>query len=291
MEVKKTITLILKDRVYQPVVNKNQDCPLEVDVTEDEGEVDVTQAEVDVTEPEGEVDVTEVDVTEPEGEVDVTEVDVAEGASIKENKRKRKRQTEPEQQPQVVTHPEGASIQNKKRKTNPEVIVISDSDPEPNEVMPVTSNKELTSDPDDQIEDTLLQQVVNLENLLIKQEKEAGEAEDLPDIKFEPKFESRKIAFPMEEFKDMVSEVVCEIPYNVNGTRYYLIDVPEEDMFLQKYRDGRYFQLHTSKRKGFNGMRRVGKCRGNFQCTNTTCSYFLEEGKQNKHQFTTLGKK
>ena len=69
-----------------------------------------------------------------------------------------------------------------------------------------------------------------------------------------------------------------------------MIDVPEDDIFFTKYRDGRYFELHTSRRKGFNGVRRLGRCRGNYECTNTECAYFLENNKTNKHQFTTIGK-
>ena len=47
----------------------------------------------------------------------------------------------------------------------------------------------------------------------------------------------------MEEYKDMVPTVVAEIPYDIDGTRWYMIDVPEEDAFFAKYRDGRFFQL------------------------------------------------
>ena len=73
-------------------------------------------------------------------------------------------------------------------------------------------------------------------------------------------------------------DVVAEIPYDIDGTRWYIIDVPEEDAFFAKYRDGRFFQIHTSRRKGFNGVRRLGKCRSNFACDNTSCPYFTENG-------------
>ena len=90
---------------------------------------------------------------------------------------------------------------------------------------------------------------------------------DIPDVKPEymmkPK-QSKKLSFSMEEFKDMVHSVVPEIPYDTDGTRWYMIDVPEEDRFFSKYRDGRHFHLHSFGRKGFNGVRRQGKYRDNF---------------------------
>ena len=94
----------------------------------------------------------------------------------------------------------------------------------------------------------------------------------------------------MKPHKGMVPAAVREVPHDVDGLKYYIIDVPEEEPFCTKYRDGRYFELHSSTRKGFRGVRRVGKCRGNYICTNTSCAYLLETKKNNQHQFTTIGK-
>ena len=128
----------------------------------------------------------------------------------------------------------------------------------------------------------LLTSVNNLERRIQKQEQDAL----LPDVSdisgVEPQYmdepESKKLSFSMEEYEDVVPTVVAEIPYDIDGTRWYMIDVPEEDAFFAKYRDGRYFQLHRSRRKGFNGVRRLGNCRGNFVCDNTSCPYFTENG-------------
>ena len=140
-----------------------------------------------------------------------------------------------------------------------------------------------------------MQQVQDLKETLIKQENDQV-LPTLPDIKYEgydggyDGYESKKITFPIQLFKGMVPQVVSEIPYNIDGLKYFMIDVPEDDIFFTKYRDGRYFELHTSRRKSFNGVRRLGRCRGNCECTNTKCAYFLENNKSNKHQFTTIGK-
>lgn len=99
-----------------------------------------------------------------------------------------------------------------------------------------------------------------------------------------------KKPFDMRCFWGMIPEVVAKVPHNIDGLKFYLIDVPEEEPFFSKYKDGRYFEMHSSSRKGFKGVRRVGKCRGSFICTNKCCPLFVESGKENQHQFTTIGK-
>ena len=157
----------------------------------------------------------------------------------------------------------------------------------------IVPDSESESEQDVKPSQDLLASVNNLERRIQKQEQDAllPDIPDIPDVKpqYMDKPESRKLSFSMEEYKDMVPTVVAEIPYDIDGTRWYMTDVPEEDAFFAKYRDGRFFQLHTSRRKGFNGVRRLGKCRGNFVCENTSCPYFTENGSKNQHQFTTIG--
>ena len=93
----------------------------------------------------------------------------------------------------------------------------------------------------------------------------------------------------MHPFARMVPEVVENIPANINGKRFYMIDLQEWDSYTKKYKDGRYFAMHTSKRKGFRGVRKVGTCKGNFECGNSACSFYIESGKRNSHQFITIG--
>ena len=95
--------------------------------------------------------------------------------------------------------------------------------------------------------------------------------------------------FSMQPFARMVPEVVESIPANINGKRFYMIDLQEGESYTKKYKDGRYFAMHTSKRKGFRGVRKVGTCKGNFECGNSACSFYIESGKRNSHQFTTIG--
>ena len=93
----------------------------------------------------------------------------------------------------------------------------------------------------------------------------------------------------MKPFLGMLPEVVNRIPWNVNGIKYYVVEVCENEYFCDKYKDGRYFVMNTSRRKGFWGICHTGKCRGNFTCTNDECAFDLEEKKHNKTYFTTIG--
>ena len=130
---------------------------------------------------------------------------------------------------------------------------------------------------------------------LIGQLKKEPVEEPLAEIKWEEavrsNYSNKRINFDMKLYKGMVPTVVKKIPHNVDGLKYFIIDVPEEEAFCTKYRDGRHFELHSSTRNTLiNGARRLGRCRGNYICTNTSCAYLLETKKNNQHQFTTTGK-
>ena len=71
-----------------------------------------------------------------------------------------------------------------------------------------------------------------------------------------------------------------------------MIDCREDENSLdwqKRYRDGRYFHLNSSRRKGFRGIRRIGHCKGNHICLNDKCSYYLEKHQRNQHQFRSTG--
>ena len=102
---------------------------------------------------------------------------------------------------------------------------------------------------------------------------------DLPTIP-SPSFNPRKREpFDMRTFIGMLPEVINKIPWDANGLKYYLVEVDEGEYFCDKYKDGRYFVMNTTRRKGFCGVRHKGKCQGNFQCTNDGCTFYLEEKK------------
>ena len=278
MEVKKTVTLILSNGVYKPVVSKCVDGPLvqSAQPAEPEGnstDVPLVQS-AQPAEPEGNsTDVPLVQSAQPaEPEGNSTDFPLEGRNKRKQNSSEEVNETQP----------------GKKKREEEEIEVI--------EVIVISSEEEEEAIPlDNNDQGSLLKEAENLQANLIKQEKDQV-LPNLPDINYKGYDGSydgcgcKKIVFPIEQYKGMVPEVVSEIPYEVDGLKYYMVDVPEDDIFFTKYRDGRYFELHTSRRKGFHGVRRLGRCRGNFECTNQECAYFLENGKSNKHQFTTIGK-
>ena len=114
------------------------------------------------------------------------------------------------------------------------------------------------------------------------------EEDDIPSIHF--KSTSPKTPFDMGPFAGLIPEVVQEQPHDIDGTRYYVIDVPEEEPMFFKYRDTRFFKMNSSKRKGFNGIRRVGTCRGNFKCRNEECGHFVNTQSPNTMHFKVIGR-
>ena len=56
----------------------------------------------------------------------------------------------------------------------------------------------------------------------------------------------------------------------------------------KRNKDGRHFAMHSSRRKVFRGVRKVSTCQGNFQSMNDACHFFIESGKRNSHQFSTI---
>ena len=104
-----------------------------------------------------------------------------------------------------------------------------------------------------------------------------------------PVDERKKIPFDMHPYRGMIPQVVNKVPWDINGLKSYIMEIPEGEYFCDKYRDGRFFVMNTSRRKGFRGIRRTGKCKGNFICKNDQCAFYKEEKKQNQVHFRTIG--
>ena len=87
------------------------------------------------------------------------------------------------------------------------------------------------------------------------------------------------------KFAQMDSVLVEEIPWDVDRDQKYRIEC-EEDEFIDKAKDGRWFDMHTSSRKGLIGKRKAGTCQGSLMCENNTCPKLLSEGIPNTNEFT-----
>ena len=51
-------------------------------------------------------------------------------------------------------------------------------------------------------------------------------------------------------------------------------------------KDGHWFEMHTSSRKGLDGRRKSGVCIGSFMCESKSCPKLLTEGIPNTNKFT-----
>ena len=83
----------------------------------------------------------------------------------------------------------------------------------------------------------------------------------------------------------MDSVHIEEIPWDVDGNQKYTIAC-EEGEYIDKYKDSRWFEMHTSSRKGLDGHRKMGVCTGSLMCENNTCPKLLTEGICNTNEFS-----
>ena len=306
-ENKKTITLILIDDTYHPVVNvpgqppavyksiqqvSTEKCPV-VLVGETPGKQQTASLFVPETQIIPETQLVSKQNTPgpeiiPESPQSSQEV-VFQNYEISPQKRKRNMGSN------NISHKRS----NKSSKKNAKecIVISSESESEENyPTSPVFSTEVNTPGTSQQFPPTnpeeatfytnLRRQITRIEEGL----KQEPDCED--DIPYCPEVRNvgKRIRFNMKPFQGMVPDVVSTIPHDIDGTKFYIIDVPQEDPFHTKYRDGRYFLMHSSSRKGFRGVRRVGKCRGSFQCNNDNCPLYLESSKRNQHQFTTIAR-
>ena len=137
-----------------------------------------------------------------------------------------------------------------------EVIVISDTDEEvtsvksgPVKKQPQEQVEEIPDSPPCEVLQDPYQDLQEQADKIIEQLKKEPVEEPLAEIKWEKavrsNYSNKRINFDMKLYKGMVPTVVKKIPHNVDGLKYFIIDVPEEEAFCTKYRDGRHFELHS----------------------------------------------
>ena len=97
------------------------------------------------------------------------------------------------------------------------------------------------------------------------------------------KYKKRYINYVKSAQMDSVR--VDEIPWDVDRDQKYTIEC-EKDEYIDKSKDGHWFKMHTSSRKGLDGRRKSGICIGSLMCENKTCPKLLTEGIPNTNEFT-----
>jgi hypothetical protein len=111
---------------------------------------------------------------------------------------------------------------------------------------------------------------------------------DSEDSLTTPKKRPKKLQLDMEIFNDVqVQHVEC-LPYDVNGTNIYQLACTK-DTWNAKQRDGRWFQMHSSTRRNFYGIRKIGTCEGSYICTNADCPKVKSGKDANMYSFHNKG--
>ena len=86
-------------------------------------------------------------------------------------------------------------------------------------------------------------------------------------------------------FEFIETEVVNAVPWNVDGTHKYEIKC-EMNKWVDCSRDGRWYKMNSSGRKGFKYTRKTGICKGSMMCENSACTKLLTTGVCNTNEFT-----
>ena len=58
---------------------------------------------------------------------------------------------------------------------------------------------------------------------------------------------------------------------SINYVKFVQMDSVLEEDYIDKAKDGCWFEMHTSSRKGLVGKRKVGTCEGSLMCENMNC--------------------
>lgn len=78
------------------------------------------------------------------------------------------------------------------------------------------------------------------------------------------------------------------LPYDIDGDCIYELNYDATNM-MGTSKDGRPWRVwHSSRRSGFDGIRRVTTCGGTYECNNSRCPYLHSYSKKNKVQFRTM---
>ena len=83
-------------------------------------------------------------------------------------------------------------------------------------------------------------------------------------------------------------ENVDSLPWEIDGDHVYELPATRSN-FIDKYRDGRWFVMKDSTRKGLNGIRKTGRCRGSLICLRDDCPKLTTEGVINTIDFKRIG--
>ena len=97
-----------------------------------------------------------------------------------------------------------------------------------------------------------------------------------------------KTKFNRAKFLSMDVEMVDKLPWDVDGDHSYKIlncDTGNDNNWNDRQKDGRWFKMNSSSRKGFDGIVKIGRCQGSLICQWTGCPKLKTEGVCNISEF------
>ena len=94
--------------------------------------------------------------------------------------------------------------------------------------------------------------------------------------------------FPTFLFRNVKAKRCNFLPQNIDGNKYYKVKCSIKN-YSKKTSDRRWFYLRTSSKTGLHGIRKVGTCKGSWQCVNMSCSFLKTEKKPNTWHFDYRG--
>ena len=94
--------------------------------------------------------------------------------------------------------------------------------------------------------------------------------------------------FPTFLFRNVKVKRCIFLPQNIDGNTYYKVKCTIKN-YSKKTSDRRWFYMKTSSKTGLNGIRKVGTCKGSWQCVNTSCFFLKTEKKPNTWHFDYRG--
>ena len=94
--------------------------------------------------------------------------------------------------------------------------------------------------------------------------------------------------FPTFLFNAVMPMKYHFLPQNIDGNKCYRVKCTVKN-YSKKTSDRHWFNMRTSSLTGLNGIRKVGSCKGSWQCVNTSCSFLRTENKPNWWHFEYRG--
>ena len=98
----------------------------------------------------------------------------------------------------------------------------------------------------------------------------------------------KHMKFDYAIYGDMDPEVVEYLPQDINGDKIYRTECQPHEC-IDRQKDRHWWEMHTTKRKGFLRKRKIGQCMGQYICANPGCPRVRAGWVENNSNFKIIG--